>query len=445
MTSAVTNNLRNLLLDQFKGDIESSSRYYVGLARSEDFTASTDISSRAEQFKLRNTLQSVKVVSNVSFVVPTINWNSGTVYEAYNDNDPAQTNFYVLNSNNEVFICIEQGMDDTYAAVASIVEPTNNTNGKTFRTSDGYKWRFMYKLSNLAISNFKTSSYIPVETMVDSASQLSIPEEVAQRLLQDAAVDGEILSIAIDGAGSGYLSSSTINITGDGNSASFSLTSDGDQIKRVQVDSDGNGEFSHGSSYSYAATIPTDGTGATLRPIIAPAGGLAADPVVSLKSSALMIQLEFQGDETNTILSENDFGQVALIRSPKKYNSDSDFTSNTGNCLKYFETAPTSDEFVENELIQKQGGGAIAKVFYHDTINNKLYYFQDQSTGFDLFEGGDTITNIEGSARSFQIVSVVNPDVDIYSGEIFYLNNISSAIPREETQTEDIRIVIELG
>ena len=96
-------------------------------------------------------------------------------------------------------------------------------------------------------------------------------------------------------------------------------------------------------------------------------------------------------------------------------------------------------------MIQKQGGGATAKVFYHDTINNKLYYFQDQSTGFDLFDGGDTVTNVEGSARSFQIVSVVNPDVDIYSGEIFYLNNISSAIPREETQTEDIRIVIELG
>jgi len=444
MTSAVTNNFRNFLLDQFKGDIESSNRYYVGLARSEDFTASTDISSRAEQFKLRNTLQSVKVVSNVSFVVPTINWNSGTVYEAYDDNDPAQTNFYVLNSNNEVFICIEQGMDGAYAAVGSIVEPTNNTNGKTFRTSDGYKWRFMYKLSNLAISNFKTSSYIPVKTMVDSASQLSVPEEAAQRLLQDAAIDGEILSIAIDGSGSGYLSFSTINITGDGDSASFSLISDGDQIKGVQVDPDGNGEFLHGSSYSYAASIPTDGTGAILRPIIAPAGGLAADPVVSLKSSALMIQLDFQGDETNTILSENDFGQVALIKDPKKYNSDSDFTSNTGICLKYFDIA-TNDEFDENELIQKQGGGAIAKVFYHDTINNKLYYFQDQSTGFDLFDGGDTVASVEGSARSFQIVNVVNPDVDIYSGEIFYLNNISSAIPREETQTEDIRIVIELG
>ena len=180
MTSAVTNNLRKYFLDQLKSSVQGADNYYVGFARSQDFTPATDISSRAEQLKLRNSLQSVKVLSNVSYVIPTVTWTSGTIYQAYDDINSSQTNFYVLNSSNEVYICIEQGDS------SSIVEPTTSANGKTFKTSDGYKWRFMYKMSAAALGNFKTSSYMPVKK-IDSLT--SIPEEANQKLIQDASID----------------------------------------------------------------------------------------------------------------------------------------------------------------------------------------------------------------------------------------------------------------
>ena len=296
-------------------------------------------------------------------------------------------------------------------------------------------------MSAAALGNFKTSSYMPVKK-IDSLT--SIPEEANQKLIQDASISGEILSIAIDDAiGTGYTTSSSITITGDGDSASFTLTADSDGIQGVRVDSSG-GDFLHGSQFTHAATIATDGTGASLRPILSPTGGLGADPVVSLKSKSLMLQVDVQDDEIGTILSENDFRQVVLLKNPKKYGSDSDFINNTGNCLRYFETDSANDDFIEDELIKTPTGSALAKVFHHDRTSDILYYYQDQETGFSDFSISSTVQDITG-VRSCTVLNLVNPPLDIYSGEILYLNNTSSSITREDNQTEDIRIVIELG
>ena len=75
-------------------------------------------------------------------------------YEAYDNNNPYQTNFYVINSSREVFLCIQQGKNADGSAKNSFVEPTStlaSQEAKTFETGDGYLWRYMYKMSNLAL------------------------------------------------------------------------------------------------------------------------------------------------------------------------------------------------------------------------------------------------------------------------------------------------------
>ena len=135
---------------------------------------------------------------------------------------------------------------------------------------------------------------------------------------------------------------------------------------------------------------------------------------------------------------------VDFLKNPKKYGSDSDFINNTGNCLRYFETDSANDDFIEDELIKTPTGSALAKVFHHDRTSDILYYYQDQETGFSDFSISSTVQDITG-VRSCTVLNLVNPPLDIYSGEILYLNNTSSSITREDNQTEDIRIVIELG
>lgn len=435
MTSVVSNDLRTFLLDQFKSDVDNGSNYYVGISRATDFTASSNIGSRAEQLNLRNSLQAVKVLSNVSFVVPTVEWTNNAVYSAYNDSDPNQTNFYVTNSNKEVFICIES------PNTGSTIEPTSilaSGNAQSFSTTDGYLWRFMYKMTNLAYSNFRTSTYMPVKKVTGTPT---IAQEIQQLSLQDSAVSGEILGLAITAAGGNYPNTSTVTISGNGSNASFTATAAGGSLTSITVDQDSADVFLHGSGYDYAAAI--DSGDGVLTPILAPRGGLNADPVVSLKAKSLMLQVDIQDNESGTILTENDFRQVALIRNPKKYGSDSDFTGNTGIALKQLNLASGAiGTFLEDTTFTTISGST-AKVFHHDTINEVLYYYQDLDTKFDTFTNGVTITS-DSSSASASILSQTDPDVDAYSGDILYLNNVA-VIPRENNQTEDIRIVIELG
>lgn len=435
MTSVVSNDLRTFLLDQFKSDVDNGSNYYVGISRATDFTASSNIGSMTEQLNLRNSLQAVKVLSNVSFVVPTVEWTNNVVYSAYNDSDPNQTNFYVTNSNNEVFICVES------PNTGSTIEPTSvlaSGNAQSFSTTDGYLWRFMYKMTNLAYSNFRTSTYMPVKKVTGTPT---IAQEIQQLTLQDSAVSGEILGLAINAAGASYPNTSTVTISGNGSNASFTATAASGSLTSITVDQDSADVFLHGSGYDYAAAI--DSGDGVLTPILPPRGGLNADPVVSLKAKSLMLQVDIQGDESGTILTENDFRQVALIRNPKKYGSDSDFTGNTGIALKQLNLASGAIGTFLQDTTFTTISGSTAKVFHHDTINEVLYYYQDLDTKFDTFTNGVTITS-DSSSASASILSQTDPDVDAYSGDILYLNNVA-VIPRENNQTEDIRIVIELG
>jgi hypothetical protein len=436
MTSVVSNDLRTFLLDQFKSDVDNGSNYYVGISRATDFTASSNIGSRAEQLNLRNSLQAVKVLSNVSFVVPTVEWKDGDSYSAYNDSDPDQTNFYVMNSNKEVFICVESPNNN------SAVEPTSilaNGNAQSFKTSDNYIWRFMYKMSNLAYSNFKTNTYMPVKKVTGTPT---ITQEIQQLELQNSA-SGEILGLTITDAGTNYPTTSTVTVSGNGSNASFTATASGGSLTSVTVDQDSADVFLHGSGYDYAAAI--DSGDGVLTPILAPRGGLNADPVLSLKAKSLMLQVDIQNNELGTILAENDFRQVALIRNPKKYGSDSDFTGNTGIGMKRLNLSPGSatGTFLEDKVFKSSTNAAVGKVFFHDEINERLYYYQDLDTGFEPFSNNLQINNIEETVQA-TILSQTNPDIDAYSGDILYLNNVTE-ISRENNQTEDIRIVIELG
>lgn len=442
MTSVISNDLRTFLLDNLRSDVENggstNGNYYVGISRAKDFVASDNIASRAEQFDLRNALQAVKVLSNTSFVVPAVEWENNAIYSAYDDRDPNQSNFYVTNSNNEVFVCISS------PGTAATVEPTATAAGfntQTFATADNYLWRYLYRMTNLAFSNFRSNTYMPVKKVTGSPR---ITEEIEQLQLQDSATDGELLGFSIDSAGSNYSVAPDIIITGNADSeASFAASISSGQISSIDIQTDSEGIYQHGSGYDYAAASLSIGDG-KITPVFAPKGGLNADPVLSLKSKSLMLQVDIQGDEAGTIFAENDFRQIALIRNPKKYNSDSDFTANTGSAMKSLVLNPTSvsGTFEKDTLIETSTGLAKACVFFHDRTIETIYYYQTSETGFEAFTNGLDISNEDNETAT--ISSQGSPEVDAYSGDILYLNNVA-VIERASNQTEDIRIVIELG
>ena len=120
-------------------------------------------------------MQSVKLITDASFVVPRYNWSSGTFYDAYDDQSTGNSNpYYVVNSNQQVYMVLRKSISNTGVAVASTIEPTGNTSGTPFKTSDGYVWKMVYSISSASANKFQSANFMPVEFLdKDSAGGIS--------------------------------------------------------------------------------------------------------------------------------------------------------------------------------------------------------------------------------------------------------------------------------
>ena len=464
MTSAITNTFRSLLLDQLKEDIDGNSEnYYIGLARADLITNPTIENSVYAQNQVRHSLQAVKALNNASHVIKNVTWSTGFAYEAYNDAISAQENFYVINSSKEVFLCIEQGknaegvvqncVNEPFASHERSVENGGGlaSDGKTFILEDLYKWRYLFTLSNLAYATYKTNQWIPVKKALAVAT---IAEEIEQYALQQASVDGEILSVEIVSGGSGYSATPDLTIGGDGTLADFEVTINNGSVVKVEVSQSAlDASFQHGTGYRCARATLSAGN-AVLRPIISPPKGTHDDPTKILKSVALMLQADFKSDEDAKIRTENDFYQTCLLRDLKKYGdsdgeggytpTDSDYDLNVGSALKILQINKTDGVFGPDDLFSNAENTIQGKVYHYDSAGDtKLYYYQDETTGFGKFNTGAALVNRTVTGTG-EIIRLFNPDVDATTGDILHINNVGQ-ITRGSNQTEDIRIVIQLG
>ena len=287
---------------------------------------------------------------------------------------------------------------------------------------------------------------MPVKKVTGVPSSI---EEQEQQNLQNNSIGGEIIGIEIDSGGNGYEFTPRIDISGNGTGAAFSATLNNGVIVKITVDSDTNAlngnRLTHGTGYDYAIVTPSAGN-ASLKPIIAPRDGVTRNPVATLRSDKIMIQTTVQGDENGQLPladPENDFKQVALIRNPLEYDSVGKYKGFAGNAMNYFTVSGGSGTFVADEIFetpsQVQG-----KTYWHDTTNNYLYYVQNDSTGFGEFVPSQTISSTTTSTS--KVISALNdPTIDRYSGDIMYINNLDDAISRSSTQSEDFRVVLDLG
>jgi hypothetical protein len=101
--------------------------------------------------------------------------------------------FYVVTDEYNVYKCLDNNNNG-----ASTIKPTTTT-VEPVKTSDGYLWKFMYSIPIALRNKFLTDDYMPVITA----------------LRDQFYSNGQLQSIRIDQAGSGY-TSGTITVQGDG-------------------------------------------------------------------------------------------------------------------------------------------------------------------------------------------------------------------------------------
>ena len=461
MASTVTYNFRDLAIDKIFEDIDSSgTHHYVGIGRSQDWEDSDgsgslvpDAASNSPRVtrNLRQNLQSIKKVSDREFVVPRYNWSTGTIYSAYDDaytSNSLSNPYYVMTSDNSVYICLQQGTNNAGAVVTSTVLPSG-TSVDPFKTADGYVWKYLFTLTSGNANKYLSANFLPV-TFVDSAGSGDPLATQEQYNVQNAADSGEIIGIVVTSGGTGYTSAPTVTINGDGSGASAVATVSGGAITKIEIkDSDGLGTpgFQYGTGYRYATVEFSGGggAGAIARTIHGPLAGIGANPREDLRASSLMVNVKIDGAEGGDFITDNDYRQISFFKNFTQYDSSDLFIDATGDCLRKlkFDTGTYSGTIVNDMLITQSSSGASAYVDNFDGTDT-IRYHQTEETGFVNFQENAAVTFSGGGFTLLTTAdsALIAPDIDIYSGEVLYFDN-RATVSRAADQTEDVKIVIQ--
>lgn len=155
--------------------------------------------------------------NDIAQMINNYAWTSGTVYDMYDDTteDLYSKRFYVVTqeaSDYYVFKCLNNNN-----GAQSVDQPLYSETGpddEFYRTSDGYQWKYMYKIPLFEYRKFATSNYVPI--IIDGE-------------VEDNAVAGSIETIVIETGGQNYNSYAFGTIkeaSVAGNTLLFSIQSD---------------------------------------------------------------------------------------------------------------------------------------------------------------------------------------------------------------------------
>ena len=380
--------------------------------------------------------------------------------------------FYVVNSQYQVYKCIYNGTSPSDPnGKPSTVEPTG-TSTSIITTSDGYRWKYLYTIPVGQVLKFFSNDYMPV------LSDVAVTGD---------AVGGEIDSVVIQASGTGYNNGTYENvpIKGDGVGGRVSLVVDGGKIVNATVTSGGSG-------YTFGKVVIDEvngigagtGTGAAIDVIIPPDTGHGSNPAKELGGYRVMINTKFTYDEgSGDFPTDNDYRRIGLVINPNQYGTTELTSAVTLSATKAVIFSPTfTGQFQTDEIITQSrtvGGQQVTargRVISWNNITKVLKYYQNRIDGvfpeitgnLTEFEGGNPVTGSTSGTSAdpdinFPVVSgistrVINnteydlgmsftngyakSEIEPNSGEIIYIDN-RGAISRAGDQIEDIKIVIE--
>lgn len=559
MSAIITSDFRNLNAKNFKNNITSDTEnVYLFIGKSDKWSSSltgtTDVAPNSgvpidsvltTQDADKNMIALKSITgTDVINLIPRYNWIAGTRYEAWDDNDPNifdrgnDTPFYVLTDSFTVYKCLHAPYTSNGTPVLSTVKPDHsptisggNLVGDPVTYSDGYVWKYMYKVTATEAAKFLTNNYIPIKTVVGGSTivlsgtgtnpsvgdtivgavsgatakvfsissntlvvynvrgTFTVTEAITggknissitlnnattvgefgtldiddgQRVLyQNAATQslkGKIYSVIIDPddptattlsyGGSGYTTTPTVTIYGDGTGATAVATVSGGKVVKIEV-------TNAGTNYNLAYVTITGGNGAgcVARAVLSPKNGHGSDPAAELGGYYVGVAATLTGEEgAGDFAVDTQFRQVGLIRKPKELSGGNAIpaVSSTLSALTYITVNSVTGTFNVGDHI-KNGANpeAIAFIDTVDTgISNQkiLGIHQNDKTGYVSFATTNNITGHIGGAATGATgtITAVTPSEYVhFSGDIVFLENRTSPIQRNESQIEDIRIIVE--
>jgi hypothetical protein len=266
-----------------------------------------------------------------------------------------------------------------------------------------------------------------------------------------AAVDGQIDIVKIIDGGFGYNqnvasnTASILTVSGDGTSANLSAKVDANgTIFDINI-------LDGGENYTVAQiTIESGATGtnANLQAIIGPQGGHGFNPVEELGAGTLMMSIELNKGENDTIPTiatvgsdEFDYRQISLVKNPKL--DSGAVASNTNYSLVALVTVqvlPAGQFFSMDEVVYQ--GNSLDEATFSGTVvfwddTNNTIHLNKLSGDFQILEP------IRGTVMTTPVTafSLTESYIKYFTGKLLYVNNVTPVV-RSEDQSEQIKLLL---
>jgi hypothetical protein len=448
-------------------------------------------------------MTAVKKISNnnVTMSVNKYLWATNTVYTEYDDTNEnlATSNFYVITSNNEVYKCLFNAN-----SVPSTVVPTGQSTS-VITTGDGYKWKFMYDISQADMNRFGGVNHIPVKTLTSNDGS-------AQWAVQQAAANGSVPIYEVTSGGSGYLENKgtvtgvtsttqlTIANTGSGTDSVYNgstvFISSGlgaGQLRiisgynattklltvnsafavspntsstyhigpRINIVGDGNGAEAYanvqngaitritsvndGTSYSRARVLitanPSYGSGATAVAYLPDVGGHGSDPENELFAQNVTLNVEVDGSESGFFAANNQFRIYGLLKDPKIRSTGGVASDDRYAQSLRLTVNSLSGTLTQDEFVSGDTSGAKGRVIYFANTN-----LAGTAGVIHLTYPSGSFSSSENltantSGVTAVLQSVQQPDLVPFSGRMLY-KVTQAPIERDVDQTENFTITV---
>jgi hypothetical protein len=390
------------------------------------------------------TREIINVINNTSLIVNSAFVGSFTANtpQLLEDFAPYYAkDFYVRNSYDQVFICLDNNFGSSSTDMPKISLGGQLPSNPYIIAADGYKWKYLYTISGGAKQAFFTSEWMPVSTDINA---------------ELAAVDGRLDIIRVLNGGRNYNNSAAsfsapiLNVIGDGVGANLT----------AQVDANGTiygvNVLNGGSGYTTAAITANtgaNGANAVIVATIGPPGGWGANAAMDLGASSVMFSLNLNDTEEGTIPTIDAFGnfftyrQISIIDSPTIAASGA--VANSINYdLTYTIAIPANTAFSMNDTVYQSNTGIYANatftatVVYFDVATNTLHINNTNGifSGFSQLYG--TKNPNVSPYTAVTAFSLNTPAIDLFGGELLFMEN-RAAVKRSPGQSENIKLIFQ--